>query len=121
MSLDSRADAIVIGGGIAGASVAAELAATRRVLLLEREDQPGYHTTGRSAALFTETYGTAVKRALSHASRPFLRQPPDGFASTPLLTPRGTLLAATESQLPKLREVADECAALVGNLAWLTG
>ena len=121
MALDDRAEAIVIGGGIAGASVAAELAATHRVLLLEREHQPGYHTTGRSAALFTETYGNAVKRALSHASRPFLKQPADGFASTPLLMPRGTLLAATESQLPKLRQVADECAALVGNLAWLTG
>jgi D-arginine dehydrogenase len=62
-----------------------------------------------------------VKRALSHASRAFLLHPPAGFTSTPLLTPRGTLLAATASQLAKLRQVADECAALVGNLEWLTG
>jgi len=114
-------DVIVVGAGIAGASVAAELAAGSRVLLLERERQPGYHTTGRSAALFTETYGSEVKRALSRASRAFLLQPPAGFASTPLVTPRGTLLAATAMQLAKLRQVADECAALVGNLEWLTG
>ena len=49
-----------------------------RVLLLERESQPGYHTTGRSAALFTETYGNAVMRALTRASRSFLLRPPPG-------------------------------------------
>jgi D-arginine dehydrogenase len=115
------AEVIVIGAGIAGASVAYELAVTRRVLLLERESQPGYHTTGRSAALFTETYGNAVMRALTRASKSFLRQPPAGFAGTPLLTPRGTLLLAQESQLDRLRQVADECAALVDNLAWWSG
>jgi D-arginine dehydrogenase len=114
-----HSDVVVIGAGIAGASIAAELAASFRVLLLESERQPGYHTTGRSAALFTETYGGVVKRALSHASKPFLQRPPEGFTTVPLLTPRGTLLAATASQLTKLREVADDCAALVGNLAWL--
>jgi D-arginine dehydrogenase len=113
-------DVIVIGAGIAGASIAAEIAAGSRVLLLERERQPGYHTTGRSAALFTETYGNEVKRALSHASRAFLQQPPAGFAATPLLAPRGTLLVATDLQVPKLRQTADDCAGLVGNLAWLT-
>jgi D-arginine dehydrogenase len=113
-------EVIVIGAGIAGASVAAQIAAGSRVLLLERESQPGYHATGRSAALFTETYGSEVKRALSHASRPFLQQPPSGFAPTPLLAPRGTLLVATEAQLPKLRQTADDCAGLVRNLEWLT-
>ncbi|HEX5639970.1 MAG TPA: FAD-dependent oxidoreductase [Burkholderiaceae bacterium] len=121
MAPADRVDIVVIGAGIAGASIAAELAASFRVLLLERESQPGYHTTGRSAALFTETYGSAVKRALSHASKPFLQRPPEGFTTVPLLAPRGTLLAATASQLAKLRQVADECAALVGNLAWLSG
>ncbi len=121
MAPTEAADVIVIGAGIAGASIASELAANCGVLLLEREKQPGYHTTGRSAALFTETYGSEAMRALSHASRPFLQQPPTGFSPTPLLTPRGTLLAATESQLAKLRQVADECSALVGNLEWLEG
>ena len=117
----TQVDVIVIGAGIAGASVAYELAAARRVLLLERESQPGYHTTGRSAALFTETYGNATMRALTRASKAFLVQPPAGFSPTPLLTPRGTLLVARAEQLPALERARDECAALVGNLAWWSG
>jgi D-arginine dehydrogenase len=112
------AEVIVIGAGIAGASVACELAAARDVLLLERESQPGYHTTGRSAALFTETYGNAVMRALTRASKPFLAGPPAGFSSSPLLSPRGTLLVASAGQLPALEQARSECSALVDNLAW---
>jgi D-arginine dehydrogenase len=89
------ADFIVIGAGIAGASAAFELSKQGRVVLLEREDQPGYHTTGRSAALFTESYGNATIRALTRASRAFLERPPEGFASAPLLAPRGALTIAT--------------------------
>lgn len=116
-----QASVIVVGAGIAGASVAYELAATRRVLLLERESQPGYHTTGRSAALFTETYGNAVMRALTRASKAFLARPPAGFAPTPLLAPRGTLLVARTEQLPALQRAVDECSALVDNLARWSG
>jgi D-arginine dehydrogenase len=116
MRENRHAEVIVIGAGIAGASVAYELAASRRVLLLERESQPGYHTTGRSAALFTETYGNAVMRALTRASKAFFLQPPPGFASAPLLAPRGTLLVARDDQLPALDRAFDECSALVGNL-----
>ena len=74
------ADFLVIGGGIAGASVAHWLAPHARVILLERESQPGYHSTGRSAALFMESYGTAQVRALTMASRAFLEHPPEGFS-----------------------------------------
>jgi D-arginine dehydrogenase len=116
-----QADVIVIGAGIAGSSVAYELAARCRVLLLERESQPGYHTTGRSAALFTETYGNAVMRALTRAGKSFLLRPPDGFAPVPLLSPRGTLLVARREQLPALERAHDECSALVGNLVRLSG
>ena len=75
----TSADVIVIGGGIAGAGAAYELASDAKVLLLERESQCGYHATGRSAASFTENYGTATIRKLAGASRAFFEGPPDGF------------------------------------------
>ena len=73
-------DVVVVGAG--GAGMAAALFAAldgARVLLLERESQPGYHSTGRSAALFMESYGTPQVRALTLASRDFLQHPPSGF------------------------------------------
>ena len=69
-------DVAVIGGGIAGASVAAHLVPNASVAVIERESQAGYHATGRSAALFSEIYGNAPVRALSRASRTFLESPP---------------------------------------------
>lgn len=65
------ADYIIVGAGIAGASTGYWLAAHGRVLVLERESQPGYHSTGRSAALYTAAYGTPQVRALTLASRAF--------------------------------------------------
>jgi D-arginine dehydrogenase len=102
----NHADVIVIGAGIAGASVAAHLAEERRVLLLEREDRAGYHSTGRSAALFTEIYGNTTIRALTRASRKFLFEPPAGFAEGPLTRPRGCLYIASQSQLDALQAFA---------------
>ncbi len=93
MSL-TAVDVIILGAGMAGASLAAELASARRVLLLEIEDQPGRHATGRSAAMFFESYGNATVRALTRASRSFLEHPPAGFTDVPLLTPRGCLIVA---------------------------
>jgi D-arginine dehydrogenase len=95
-------DFIVVGAGMAGASAAAHLAPRGRVAILEREEQPGYHTTGRSAALFSAIYGNAVVRALTRASRPFLFEPPAGFAPTPLVQPRATMYFAREDQLAAL-------------------
>ena len=89
------ADVIVIGGGIAGASVAAELAAGgARVLLLEMESQPGYHATGRSAAMYEPSEGAPIVRALTRASYPFFGQAPKGLVDVPLLSPRGVLMLA---------------------------
>jgi len=95
-------DFIIVGAGIAGASAAAHLAQRARVAIVEREDHPGYHTTGRSAALFSAIYGNAVVRALSRASRPFLFEPPAGFTATPLVRPRDTMYFARAEQLPAL-------------------
>ena len=98
-------DVIVLGAGMAGASVAAELAPRRRVLLLELEDQPGRHTTGRSAAMFFESYGNATVRGLTRASRAFLDQPPDGFADVPLMSPRAALFVAGPDAVPRLQDM----------------
>ncbi|HTW34351.1 MAG TPA: FAD-dependent oxidoreductase [Rhizomicrobium sp.] len=96
-------DVVVIGAGMAGASAAAEIARTCRVVLLERESQPGYHSTGRSAALFSETYGNAVVRALTRASRNFFYTPPDGFAEHSLVRTRGSLHIARNDQIAALK------------------
>ena len=95
-------DIVVIGAGMAGASAAHFLAGRFDVLLLEREDQPGYHTTGRSAALCTQAYGNAARRALTVASKPFFDGPPEGFSEVPLLTPRGLVLFGRADQSDSL-------------------
>jgi D-arginine dehydrogenase len=114
-------DFIVIGAGIAGASAAYALAEHGRVLVLERESQPGYHTTGRSAALFTENYGNRTIRRLTIASGPFLKQPPAGFAEHPILTPRGVLMIARSDQLEALEALYREVAHLGGPVERLDG
>ena len=99
-----RADFLIIGGGIAGASAGYWLAPHGRVILLERESQPGYHATGRSAAMFIESYGTSQVRALTRASRAFLENPPAGFSDYPVLSARGALMVATQGQEALLAE-----------------
>jgi D-arginine dehydrogenase len=96
-------DAIVIGAGMAGASVAYFMAPHARVLVLERETFAGMHSTGRSAALFCETYGSPQVRALTRAARPFLMQPPEGFAAQPILTPRGATIIGHAGQVDDVR------------------
>ncbi|MEQ4719538.1 FAD-binding oxidoreductase [Nonomuraea sp. B19D2] len=84
-------DFLIVGGGVAGASAGYFLAECGAVTLLEMEHAPGYHSTGRSAALFSEYFGNRTVRALTAASRSFLAAPPSGFTDGPLLTPRGVL------------------------------
>lgn len=91
-------DWIIVGAGIAGASLAYRLAPHGRVMLLERESQPGYHATGRSAALYLESYGPPQVRALTLGSRGFFVDPPPGFAERPILSPRGALTIGTAQQ-----------------------
>ena len=114
------ADFVVIGAGIAGASVAYFLAPHGRVVLLERESQPGYHSTGRSAALFWAGYGTPQVRALTRASRAFLETPPPGFADGPILSARGALIVADETQLDALEQTHDAVAPHAPELRRLT-
>jgi D-arginine dehydrogenase len=92
-------DVLVIGGGIAGCSVAYFMAPHAKVRVLEREAFPGMHSTGRSAALFNETYGPPQVLALTRASRPFFEQPPGGFIEGPILTPRGSLTIGSDEQV----------------------
>lgn len=85
-------DVMIIGAGIAGASLAAFLAPQARVALLERETQPGMHTTGRSAAMFMESYGPPQVRALTRASRAYFEREPGWLA------PRGALFIGRAEQ-----------------------
>lgn len=97
-------DFLILGAGIAGASIGHFLAPHGRCAMLERESQPGYHSTGRSAAQFIASYGPAQVRALSRASEPFFLNPPPGFAEAPLLTPRGLLTVAGPDEMQHLDE-----------------
>jgi D-arginine dehydrogenase len=91
-------DIVVIGGGMAGAAISAHLSEHASVRLLEMEHQPGYHSTGRSAALFAESYGNGLVRALTRASRSFFFSPPTSFCSDALVKPRSMLATARTGQ-----------------------
>ena len=95
----STFDTLIVGAGIAGASLAWRLAQRGlAVTLLERESQPGTHSTGRSAATFMETYGPPQVRALTRAGRHFYLEPPAAFTDQPLVTPRAALIVGTRAQ-----------------------
>lgn len=98
-------DIIVIGAGMAGATVAAQLAPYRRVALLEAEESAGYHATGRSAAIWIRNYGGQDVRILTAASRDFFESPPEGFAAAPLFHPRPVVHVARPDQVARLEAV----------------
>lgn len=100
----NQTDFLILGAGIAGASTGYFLAPHARCVMLERESQPGYHSTGRSAAQFIASYGPPQVRALSRASEAFFKQPPAGFAEAPLLMPRGLLTVAGPDEMHHLDE-----------------
>ena len=101
-------DVVVIGAGIAGATAAAHIAAERRVALVEAEDAPGYHTTGRSTALWILNYGPADVRAMTALSRQFFEAPPSGFSETPLMSRRPVLTLATAAQEAGFRKMLEQ-------------
>lgn len=98
-----RADIAIVGAGIAGASLAALVSTRATVALIEAESQPGYHSTGRSAAFWSESYGGPLVQPLTTASRAWLED--NGF-----LHPRGCIHIADESGMSALHELADEMA-----------
>ncbi len=101
-------DVAIVGAGMAGASLAAELDESLSVLLLEQEDQPGYHATGRSAAFWDECYGGPEVQPLTSASGPFLANPPSDFSHTGFLTRRGVLYLGRELDEQDLRQFVAE-------------
>ncbi|MGB8817668.1 MAG: FAD-binding oxidoreductase [Rhizobiaceae bacterium] len=103
--MDSVFDVAIIGGGIAGFSLAHALSPHKSVVILESEDAFGYHATGRSAAEFAFRFQTPLVGKLAALSFPFLNSPPDGFCQTPLLKERGMMLIAPEEKQARLEEV----------------
>ncbi|MGY4637138.1 NAD(P)/FAD-dependent oxidoreductase [Pseudomonas sp. TE24901] len=109
----NHADYLIIGGGIAGASTGYWLSQHARVIVLERESMPGYHSTGRSAALYIAAYGTPQVRALTLGSRAFFDHPPAGFTEHPLLTPRGEIIVDLVGDAEELQRQYQSAKALV--------
>ncbi len=91
-------DVIVVGAGIAGASAAAFLSVDHRVALIEAEEVAGYHTTGRSAAIWILNYGPPDVVTLTGLSRAFFEAPPPGFTESPLFSPRAVVSLAPPEQ-----------------------
>lgn len=110
------ADVLIVGGGIAGASAAYEISAHASVVVLERESHCGYHSTGRSAASFSENYGSSVVRRLAMLSRAFLDAPPAGFTEHHLLTPQASVTIARSDQLALLQQQLEQAQALVPSI-----
>ncbi len=108
-------DFLIIGAGIGGTSCAHWLARDHAVIVLEMEDQPSYHTTGRSVAVYTEAYGPRTVRALAKSGQPFFLEPPEGFTEVPLCRPQALMFIAREDQqrslemeLAAVRELSPE-------------
>jgi D-arginine dehydrogenase len=114
-------DVLVVGAGIAGASAAFELAPYARVVLLERERQPGYHSTGRSAAVFAPAYGNRAIRALTAASQRFYQDRLGGLAEQAVLLPRGILFIGRADQEVALARLAADTAPQIVGLERLDG
>ena len=103
---ENHCDYLIIGAGMAGASAGFYLARFGRTVVLEQEEFPGYHTTGRSAAMLIPSYGPAQVRALTAASMASFMALPAQFGTHPLLTLRGTLMVAEPGQQDLLLEHA---------------
>lgn len=113
------ADFLIVGGGVAGLSAAARLAAHGRVAVLEGEEALGRHSSGRSVSLSHYGIGDAVVRGLTAASRPFFEAPPPAFSEAPLARNFPTLYFAGAAQLPRLAALADAVERFTGRARML--
>jgi len=109
-------DVLVIGAGIAGASAACAIARDRTTIMVEMEEQPGYHSTGRSAALLISTYGDPLTRALTGCSRRFLEDPAELGSESPLLSPRGLVWIADPDSTEHLLGLFEAAQSTVADL-----
>lgn len=109
--MTDTSDVLVIGGGIAGVGAAARMAPDASVTVLEAESAIGFHSTGRSAALYIRNYGNPTLRVLNAASEPVFTSP-EGISDESLLSPRGALLLASEDELPRLEDYLQDAAGL---------
>lgn len=112
---------LIVGGGIAGASVGYELAAHGSVILVEREKQCGHHTTGRSAALLTEAWETPLIRSITAAGRDFLEDPPFRFTDVPLVSPRPIMLIGRPDQSESVDASAEETRSQIPSVRLIDG
>ncbi|MCJ2188175.1 NAD(P)/FAD-dependent oxidoreductase [Novosphingobium beihaiensis] len=97
--MNARYDIVVVGAGMAGASLAAAIGTHASVLVIETEERPGYHTTGRSAAFWCESYGGPDVLSLTLASRPALE-------TLGLLTPRRALTLGRKGEEARVEAFA---------------
>jgi D-arginine dehydrogenase len=109
----------IIGGGVAGLSIASHLSSVADVCVLEREEDLAYHASGRSAAIYSELYVDGVFGELTRLSKPFFVSPPEGFTETPLINPIGTLFTANALEIEQLESIYGEKKATVPGLEML--
>lgn len=106
----NNSDILVIGGGIAGLSAAAELSKSARVTVLEAEEQIGFHSSGRSATMVHYALGDRLVRELTLASRDFFDSPPPGFSDVPLGHRMTVLVHSREDERARLDALYEELA-----------
>jgi len=113
-------DFLIVGAGVAGASIAYRLAPNASVMVIDMEDQAGYHTTGRSAAFYAETYGGPLIQPLTSASKGFFHSPPGGFSEAPLISPRGVVHVFRQDQSEEAKALFTGLKASLPDLTMLT-
>ncbi len=115
----ATADFLVIGGGVAGLSAAARLAAHGRVVVIEAEEALGYHSSGRSVTFSHYGIGDSAVRGLTSWSRAFFIDPPQGFSDQPVARTASALFVATEEMLPILHALQQQMARFTATTAYV--